>query len=184
VVKFLILKLMTPAKYSLGGLVAFAKIQLAVLLASSFFGAVSAQEMLLETVDGKQLNGVVQRIDPSGQVTGSGLGDDLKLDSILSIKTNRPVKEISQPMQVYLIGETAWGIAKIGAVDVAIAKEKVSLAGRLGRFELPLQTVRAIVWRDSKTVQQAIAKPSADNDRVIVNVDGKSQMVSGIIEGR
>ena len=47
---------------------------------------------------------------------------------------------------------------------------------------MPLQTVRAIVWRDSKTVQQAIAKPSADNDRVIVSVDGKTQPVDGIIE--
>jgi len=153
-----------------------------VLVAGSFTGAALAQEMVLQTVDGQQLNGIVQRIDQSRQVTGPGLGDDLKLDSILSIQTNRPVKELSQSMQVYLVGKTAWGGAKIGAVDVGIAQEKVSLAGRLGRFELPLQTVRAIVWRDSETVQQLIAKPSADNDRVVVSVDGKSQTVSGIIE--
>ena len=174
---------MTPAKYSFGGLVAFATIQFSVLLVGSFLGAVCAQEMVLQTVDGQQLKGVVQRIDQSKQVTGPGLGNNLKLDSILSIQTNRPVKAVSQPMQVYLVGETAWGIAKIGAIEVSIAEEKVSLAGRLGKFELPLESVRAIVWRDSKTVQQAIAKPSADNDRVIVNVDGKSQTVTGIIEG-
>ena len=178
---------MTPAKYSFGGLVAFATIQLCVLLSvlltGSFLETAFAQEMVLQTVDGQQRKGVVQQIDQSGQVTGSGLGDNLKLDSILSIETNRPVKAVSQPMQVYLVGETAWGIAKIAAVEVAIAEEKVSLAGRLGRFELPLQTVRAIVWQDSKTVQQAVAKPSADNDRVIVNVDGKPQTVAGIIEG-
>ena len=173
---------MTPAKYSFGGLVAFATIQFSVLLVGSFLGAVCAQEMVLQTVDGQQLKGVVQRIDQSKQVTGPGLGNNLKLDSILSIQTNRPVKAVSQPMQVYLVGETAWGIAKIGAVDISIAEEKVSLAGRLGKFELPLESVRAIVWRDSKTVQQAIAKPSADNDRVIVNVEGKPQTVAGIIE--
>ena len=174
---------MTPAKYSFGGLVAFATIQFFVLLVGSFFSAACGQEMVLQTIDGQQLKGVVQRIDQSKQVTGPGLGDDLKLDSILSIQTNQPVKPVSQPMQVYLVGETAWGIAKIGAVDMSIADEKVSLEGRLGRFELPLQTVRAIVWRDSKTVQQAVSKPSADNDRVIVNVDGKPQTVAGIIEG-
>ena len=173
---------MTPAKNSLGGLIAFATIQFSALLVSSFLGATFAQEMVLQTVDGQQLNGVVQRIDPSRQVTGPGLGDDLKLDSILSIQTNRPVKEVSQTMQVYLVGETAWGVAKIGAVDVSITQEEVSLAGGLGRFELPLQAVRAIVWRDSQTVQQAVSKPSADYDRVIVNVDGKLQTVSGIIE--
>ena len=173
---------MTPAKYSFGGLVAFATIQFFVLLVGSFLSAACGQEMVLQTIDGQQLKGVVQRIDQSKQVTGPGLGDDLKLDSILSIQTNQPVKPVSQPMQVYLVGETAWGIAKIGAVDMSIADEKVSLEGRLGRFELPLQTVRAIVWRDSKTVQQAIAKPSADNDRVIVSVDGKTQPVDGIIE--
>ena len=175
---------MTPAKYSISGLVAFATIQFSVLLAGSFLGAAFAQEeMVLQTVDGQQLKGTVQRIDQSRQVTGPGLGDDLKLDSILSIQTNRSVKALSQPMQVYLVGETAWGIAKIGAADVNIAEEKVSLTGRIGKFELPLQTVRAIVWRDSKTVQQAVSKPSADNDRVIVNVDGKPQTVAGIIEG-
>ena len=173
---------MTPAKYSFGGLVAFATIQFSVLLVGSFLGAVCAQEMVLQTVDGQQLKGVVQRIDQSKQVIGPGLGNDLKLDSILSIQTNRPARAVSQPMQVYLVGETAWGIAKIGAIEVSIAEEKVSLAGRLGKFELPLESVRAIVWRDSKTVQQAIAKPSADNDRVIVNVEGKSQTVAGIIE--
>ena len=174
---------MTPAKYSFGGLVAFATIQFSVLLVGSFLGAVCAQEMVLQTVDGQQLKGVVQRIDQSKQVIGPGLGNDLKLDSILSIQTNRPARAVSQPMQVYLVGETAWGIAKIGAIEVSITEEKVSLAGRLGKFELPLESVRAIVWRDSKTVQQAISKPSADNDRVIVNVDGKSQTVTGIIEG-
>ena len=173
---------MTPAKYSFGGLVAFATIQFSVLLVGSFLGAVCAQEMVLQTVDGQQLKGVVQRIDQSKQVIGPGLGNDLKLDSILSIQTNRPARAVSQPMQVYLVGETAWGIAKIGAIEVSIAEEKVSLAGRLGKFELPLESVRAIVWRDSKTVQQAIAKPSADNDRVIVSVDGKTQPVDGIIE--
>ena len=173
---------MTPAKYSFGGLVAFATIQFSVMLVGSFLGAVCGQEMVLQTVDGQQLKGVVQRIDQSKQVTGPGLGNDLKLDSILSIQTNRPVKAVSQPMQVYLVGESAWGIAKTGAVDVSIAEEKVSMAGRLGSFELPLGSVRAIVWQDSKTVQQAVAKPSADNDRVIVNVEGKSQTVAGIIE--
>lgn len=174
---------MTQTKYSLGGLVAATAIPFAVLLMGSFSGSVFAQEMLLQTVGGQQLKGEVQRIDESGRVTGTGLGDDLKLDAILSIQTNRPAKSAEQPMQVYLIGQTAWGMAKVGANEMSIEGEKVSLAGKLGKFELPLQTVRAIVWRDSKTVQQAIAKPSRDNDRVIVDVDGASQTVSGIIEG-
>jgi len=92
---------------------------LSVLLTGSFLETAFAQEMVLQTVDGQQRKGVVQQIDQSGQVTGSGLGDNLKLDSILSIETNRPVKAVSQPMQVYLVGETAWGIAKIAAVEVA-----------------------------------------------------------------
>ena len=105
---------MTPTKISLSGLVAFATFQFSVLLVSSFLGATFAQEMVLQTVDGQQLNGVVQRIDQSRRVTGPGLGDDLKLDSLLSIQTNRPVNEVSQPMQVYLVGETAWASPRLG----------------------------------------------------------------------
>ncbi len=174
---------MTPTKHTLSGIVAFASIQFLTLALCPDFGSVFAQQLFLQTVDGQQVEGVVQRIDETGHVTGIGIGDDVNLDSILSIQTNRVVKPVVSRMQVFLVGDTAWGMARVGAENVRIEGDKVSLAGGAGKFELPLQTVRAIVWRDSKTVQQAIAKPSADIDRVIVNVDGAAQTVSGVIEG-
>ena len=45
-----------------------------------------------------------------------------------------------------------------------------------------MQTVSAIVWRDSEIVQQSIDNPSNELDRVIVDVDGSPQTVNGIVE--
>jgi len=177
---------MTPIKHTFNSpiyLVVFVAIQLATLGLGPMLRPAIAQEVVLRTVDGQQLNGVIERIDGSGRVTGVGFGDDLRLDSVVSIQTKQPIVHAPQQVQVYLVGNTAWGVAKVGASEVSIAGETVSLASQIGGFQLPLQTVQAIVWRDSKSVQQAIAKPSADTDRVIVDVGGTPQTVSGIIEG-
>ena len=163
--------------------VAFVAIHLATFGLSSMLGSTIAQQMVIRTIDGQQLTGVVDRIDASGQVAGAGFGNDVRLDSIESIQTKQPIVSVQQPVEVYLVGDTVWGTAKIGADAVSVDGETVSLTGRLGKFQLPLQTVQAIVWRDSKSVQQSIAKPPANTDRVIVDVDGTPQTVNGIIEG-
>jgi len=179
---------MIPTKHSFGALVVLAAIQAAMLLAHPFPNRMMAQpaspnqQMVLQNVSGQQLTGTIDRIDSSGRLTGTGISAGLNLDSILSIQTGRSIKSVQYRAQVYLVGSSASSVAKVGANKVGIAAEKISLAGQVGKFELPLQTVRAIVWRDSATVQQAIARPSADNDRVIVDVDGTSQTVNGIIE--
>ena len=173
---------MIPTKRAFTRFVAAASIQFAILCAVPSLSSAFAQQLLLRTVDGKQLQGTIDQIDESGRVTGTGIGDNLKIDSIVSIETGKDAVTVPERAQVYLVGKTAWGIAKIGADDVSIANEQVSLGGLLGKFELPLQTVRAIIWRDSDTVQQAIANPSTEIDRVIVDVDGNPQTVNGIVE--
>ena len=169
---------MIPTKQTFASLVAVAT----MLCTAVFLPSAVAQQLTLQTVDGKQLQGTIDQIDEAGQVTGTGIGEGLTIDSIVSIETGKPVVAVSQRAQVYLAGVTAWGRAVMGADAVGIAKEQVSLTGRLGDFQLPLQAVSAIVWRDSETVQQAIANPSTELDRVIVDVDGTPQTVNGIVD--
>ena len=171
---------MIPTKRTFAGLIAAALIQLAGLCVAS---SALAQQLVLQTVDGKQLQGTINRIDESGRVTGAGIGEGLTIDSVVSIETGKPVVKIKPLAEVYLVGTTSWGPAKIGVNEVSIENEQVSLNGRLGRLQLPLQTVRAIVWRDSVIVQTSIANLPTDLDRVIVDVDGTPQTVNGIVEG-
>ena len=173
---------MNPTKRAFAGLVAAALIQCAILCTSPSLPSTFAQQLVLQTVDGKQLQGTIDQIDDTGRVTGSGIGEDLRIDSIVSIETGKPVASPPQRAQIYIVGETGWGPAMVGADKVSIENEKVSLIGQIGEFQLPLQTVKAIVWRDSETVQQAIANPSTELDRVIVDVDGTPQTVNGIVE--
>ena len=173
---------MTPKKQTPRGLVATAIFQFVILSANPLLAAALPQDQVLQTVDGKQLQGTIDRIDESGAITGTGIGDNLNIDSVVSIETGKPVEAVAQRAEVFLVGETAWGVAKIGADQITIKNEQVLSIGKLGNFKLPLQAVRAIVWRDSETVQQVIAKPSTDIDRVIVDVDGTPQTVNGIVE--
>ena len=173
---------MTPKKQTPRGLVATAIFQFVILSANPLLAAALPQDQVLQTVDGKQLQGTIDRIDESGAITGTGIGGNLNIDSVVSIETGKPVEAVAQRAEVFLVGETAWGVAKIGADQITIKNEQVLSIGKLGNFKLPLQAVRAIVWRDSETVQQVIAKPSTDIDRVIVDVDGTPQTVNGIVE--
>ena len=127
---------MIPLKRTFAALGAFAVIQFAILSATSALSPVVAQQVVMQTVDGKQIQGTIAEIGESGRVTGTGIGDDLGIDSIVSIETGKPVADVTQRAHVYLAGTTAWGKAKIGADEVSIENEKVSLAGRLGKFQL------------------------------------------------
>jgi len=174
---------MVPKKQTLAGLFAAVSIQFVLLCANPFLPSALTQQLVVQTVDGRQLQGDIANIDESGRITGTGIGDALNIDSVVSIETGNPVEAVGSRAEVFLVGDTAWGAAKVGADKVSIEGEQVSLNGSLGEFQLPLQTVRAIVWRDSKTVQQAISQPSTEVDRVIVDVDGNPQTVNGIVEG-
>ena len=173
---------MTLKQQSFAGLVAAAAIQFAILCVSPALPQAFTQQLVFQTVAGKQLQGTIDRIDESGRITGTGIGDDLSIDSVVSISTGEPIAAVQQRAVVHLFGITAWGPAKVGADTVSIEGEQVSLVGRIGQLQLPLQTVRAIVWRDSAVVQQSIENQSTELDRVIVDVDGKPQTVNGIVE--
>ena len=150
---------MTPKKHTFAGLIAAASVQIAILCANPLLPAAYTQQLVLQTVDGNKLKGTIDQIDESGKVTGTGIGDDLTIDSVVSIKTGESANAVRQRAEVLLVGGTVWGAAKVGADKVTIKGEQVSITGQLGNFQVPLQTVRAILWRDSKAVQQAIARP-------------------------
>jgi hypothetical protein len=133
----------------------------------------------IELIDGSQFNGSIQSIDASGGVLGEGVPLGLKVSEILSIQTDRqPQSGAESEITIHLVGG-----GKLMAGRPSMAGEKTRFQSDVGVSELPLQSIRAIVWSSSPGVQAAIKEPSAENDKVIVQTDAGERTVEGVLEG-
>jgi hypothetical protein len=162
----------------------------AMLQSPQTAAALVPQQGSVQTVDGQNLTGSVQSIDGSGFVRGTGLPDSLELQSVVKFETGNRVDSVAYPIMVTFARQSSGdGIEnrstadrRIGVETALLSKEKISLRSRVGKFRLPIQAIRAIVWSTSTAVEKAIATPSRDEDRVIVQVGDRQQTVAGIVE--
>lgn len=144
----------------------------------------------VETVDGTNFAGTVESIERSGVVQGTGLPKSLELESIVKFETGNQVKPVDYPIAVAFAGKStdegfkgrSAAKQQVGVDSVVLSNENVSLRSRIGTFKFPIQAIRGIVWSTSAVVEKAIATPSRDEDRVIVQIGDRQQTVSGIVE--
>lgn len=157
------------------GLVAMACV---ILLSMATVSAQQIGPATIELVDGSTLDGSVDSISQTGKVSGEGLPDEMNFQEVLAIRTNRK-SQSSASMGVSLIPVSG------GQVVVAapqISEETVTFRSDVGIDTMPLQSVRAIVWKNSPSVAGSIKEPSTENDKVIVGTSDGERMVEGILE--
>ena len=146
-----------------------------VLLAAS--SCLAQDQITIETIDGKKISGPLQEIDAQGKLVGekfTGIG----IGQVLSIETKQAVKDRPGATMVHLVGG---GLLK--ANGVSITGESVGLENKpAGIDSISLQLVRAIVFDDNATIQEAIAQPATDEDIVFVRTATSLARVSGLIE--
>lgn len=135
----------------------------------------------LTTLDGQQLSGQISAIDESGRLSGEGLPADLSVDGLRKIE--REVTSDSAPGKVVL---ELLGGGRILGESITIENEKFHVAWSLGdKLVLPIDVVRAVRFRptvNDASFEDALAKPSADHDRLFVDVDGKLAVLTGLVE--
>jgi len=142
-----------PTKFR--GLTAlFAFVSLA--LATTVLSAQGIGESAIRLVDGSSFTCQIESIDKDGRVSGEGAPQGFNIAQVLSLQTKRTVSKSESEVAVYPVGG--------------------------GAIQLPLQSIRAVVWSSSETVKSAIASPSKDNDQVVVQVAEQERVVEGILE--
>lgn len=174
--------------FHLSGLQAFALVAMFLLPQTS--SAWVIQRGVVQTVDGKEIPVDVKTIDRTGLLDGTGLPASIELKSVLRFTTGNQPQPVSYPVAIYLASKPIASESesktvlpfRIGVDTASLSDEAVLLRNQVGAFKLPIQTVRAIVWSNSAVVEKSIATPSADEDRVIVQIGDRQQVVPGVIE--
>jgi len=152
----------------------------AMILACVLLVVAGLQADELETIDGAKVTGKVEAISATGEVTGAGVEPGTKIDALRSIV--RDVKPI-QVKPKYVLETHGEGRLLVDAVSLANERFTVTLTGGK-ELVLPLDAVRCVRLEPELSMnsfKEALAHPSADNDRIFVKVDKQIDTFKGLI---
>ncbi len=132
----------------------------------------------IKQFDGSSISGSIQAIDADGKIQGAGLPANLNLRDVLSVATSR--KTDKRPIYDVTLMMTDGGSLLVRNAE--ISDDRVLFRTGCGLTEIPLQTLRAIVWKSSERVEARIQDPSSDKDAVFVETGEGERRVDGIVE--
>ena len=152
------------------------------ILAAGLFllaiGVSAADE--LETIDGARIAGTLETISATGEVGGAGIPADTRLDSLRLI--SRAVK--AAPVKAKYVVETH-GDGRLLVDSVSLADDRFAIVLSGGKeMMLPLDAVRCVRFEPDlamNSFKEALARPSADVDRIFVKVDKQIDTIKGLI---
>ncbi len=114
-------------------------------------------------------DGVIQSADSS-----------IALDQLMVIQTNHPATTPPLPIRIHLSGG-----GELTASKVTFTGEQFDVTSRFGKFSLPPDAIRGIVWKtdvDLDRFTRLMANRTVDADMVIANTSRGQGVVQGLIE--
>lgn len=135
--------------------------------------------VIIERFDGTNLKGTITKIDAEGNVFGKGLPKSLNLRDIVGLETAKTM----EARDVYNVSLHLVDGGILRVRNPELQSEKMVFRSGNGLAELPVSLVRAIVWKQSESVDKLIANPSVDEDSVLVQTSEGERGVQGIVEG-
>lgn len=143
--------------------------------------AATASDDRIATIDGRTITGTIESIDGQGLIRLAD-GSGLKFFDVLGIDRglDATASNSDSTLQLHL----AYG-GMLSAQSVELKNERVSLVTSFGSLELPIESVRAIVFKPSAlsdAVRNNIATPSNQFDTVWAESNQGLQAVEGFIQ--
>jgi hypothetical protein len=136
----------------------------------------------LTRVDGSALESSSVSIDSQGRVTGAFEGGSLPIDELVLVESIGAASVDSPDNaggpRLYFVTGGSIGLTAPTLMEGQLAFQSTSQLGNV-----PLESVRAIVWESSDVVNQLIENPSVDNDAVVVRQGDQLRGVEGVVEG-
>jgi hypothetical protein len=133
-------------------------------------------ETEIGVIDGSAITGTIAKIAADGLVSGKGIPENLNIQEVVRIQTSREAKTISG-IRLVTIGGGELAIGRPRVTD-----EGVQFDSGIGWTTLPLESVRAIVWNETKSVKKSIRTPSTEYDRIIAQSANGEIVVEGTLE--
>lgn len=167
-------RLVSGLRFEIGN----ACVSLALLVIACSTASAQLTNVTVQQFDGSSITGSIDSIDADGTLFGNGLPGKLNLRDVLAIETSLTVErksEFNVAVQLVLGGQLL-------VRNPAINAETLQFESAAGINQIPLQSMRGIVWQNSTSVEQLLAAPSKAEDTVFVETAEGERQVSGIIE--
>jgi len=135
----------------------------------------------LSLLDGSKIQSNIVAIDGEGNLEGPQIDRIVQLRDVIAIEREQiePTAVEGARVQVRLAGG-----GRVLCQSVMVDDEGLTdLSDKPLLEKLPLETVAAIVFRESETAARALSQRSGDKDTVVVETEDGLKMVSGIFEG-
>jgi len=134
--------------------------------------------MAVETISGKKLSGQLERIEADGTLVGDGF-DSVNIEQVLSVSTSRkPSPPPSGKVKLRLVDG---GLVFVS--NPTVDGETINFpATTTGLKSISMQSVRAMVFRESNLIREAVSQPATDEDTVIVTKGSSLGRASGVLE--
>lgn len=164
--------------------ICFISLRLFLVFAAVLIGWTSTilAEDTLTLLEGDRVTVTIEAIDADGKISGPQTPANLTLDDLRKIETPTPEATAAKPAVILDLVDGG----RIGAESITIAKENFQVKWSLGEpLEFPIDVVRAVRFKpsgESETFEEALTKPSADQDRIFVEVDDQVAMLVGLVE--
>lgn len=138
------------------------------------------EEWSFTTLGGEVVNSTWTSLSTEGEISGTSI-NGLALPKVTTIQSGRDIQKSNiASIQIRLVdGGT------LLATSVMVANEIVTLESECGINEVPLQNVKAILWKGvvaGDLADQALQNPSQEKDTVVVDSNGTLKSVSGLLE--
>ena len=135
----------------------------------------------LSLLDGSKITSSITTIDGDGNLNGPHIDRSLQLRDVIALEREQvePAADKGSMIQVRLVGG-----GRVLCQSVTVDDDGLTdLSDQPLLEKLPLETVAAIIFRESETAARAIAERSGDKDTVVVQTEDGLKMVSGVFEG-
>jgi len=134
--------------------------------------------MAVETISGKKISGTLQRIDADGSLIGDGF-EGVNIEQVLSMATGRKSNPAASDKVKLKLVDGGMVFVSSPTVD----GETISFDPTpTGLTSISMQSVRAMAFRESELIDEAISQAATDEDTVIVAKSDSLGRVSGVFE--
>ena len=135
-------------------------------------------EIAVETISGKKFSGKLQRIESDGVLVGDGF-EGVNIEQVLSISTGRKSNPpVAGKVKLRLVDGGLLHVSSPGVDGETINFAPTST----GIASMSMQSVGAIVFRESDLIREAVSQPATDQDTVVVDQGKSLAKVSGVLE--
>lgn len=149
---------------------------LAFTFSSATYG-LQLSSISLETFDGKKIACQLDSIGVDGELAGEGVPAGLNVQDLLRVENLSPTTTPTRNVKIMLAND-----GFVWASEFTSDGQNASIISKTVVGEFPLETMKAVIWRQHRKVETALKNRSPEFDQIVVESGDDQVIVNGLLE--